>query len=270
MDNSLFWSIYRPDSPDRTSVIFGTMHIGVSNGLLLDKIDRLIKKFHFVFTETSLDKVYNSYMMKTITLSEGNEWSVHLGQKTFKKIKNIFIKAYGVDVGMYQGFRPLIIMGLFYESFNNKGVKSAKLDEHIWQFAESNSCMVRGIESIEEQSRIMQNIPLEYDFNLIKKWGRNITLMNRQLSKLIEVYNQEDINELYKRSIKSLGKLKALMLYHRNVVMADRIATWHDEAPSLFTFGAGHMAGKKGVLTLLKKKGFVIKPYDESNLKYQL
>jgi uncharacterized protein YbaP (TraB family) len=203
-------------------------------------------------------------MLKSITLSEDNVWEDYLGSKTYKKIQKVFIKAYGVDLAMYRSFRPLIIMGLFYEAFNKTGLKSAKLDDYIWQVAESNGCSVKGIESIEEQARIMYSIPLEYDFNLLKKWGRSISSMNRQLKKLIKVYHQEDVNDLYRRSVKSLGKLKALMLHDRNVVMTDRIANWHNEAPALFTFGAGHLAGKKGILTLLKKKGFVIKPYQET------
>jgi uncharacterized protein YbaP (TraB family) len=203
-------------------------------------------------------------MLKAITLAEDNLWEDHLGAKTYKKINKIFIKAYGIDLTMYRSFRPLMIMGLFYEAFNKTGMKSAKLDDYIWQVAKSNGSNVRGIESIEEQARIMYGIPLEYDFKLLKKWGRSISSMNRQLRKLIEVYHQEDVKDLYKRSVKSLGKLKSLMLHDRNVVMTERIANWHNEAPSLFTFGAGHLAGKKGVLTLLKKKGFVIKPYEET------
>jgi hypothetical protein len=41
--------------------------------------------------------------------------------------------------------------------------------------------------------------------------------------------------------------------------MADRIAAYASEGPVFFGIGAGHLAGGKGVLRLLKKAGAVVK-----------
>ena len=82
--------------------------------------------------------------------------------------------------------------------------------------------------------------------------------MNRQLKSLIDLYNKEDILTLYKRSIRSLGSIKKTLLTDRNEAMANRIIQIHEENPALITFGAGHLAGQKGVLKLLKSKGYKI------------
>ncbi len=56
------------------------------------------------------------------------------------------------------------------------------------------------------------------------------------------------------------GKYLDLLLYKRNrnwVAQFDTIAT---KSPTLFAVGAGHLPGAQGVLELLRKKGYTVKP----------
>jgi uncharacterized protein YbaP (TraB family) len=47
--------------------------------------------------------------------------------------------------------------------------------------------------------------------------------------------------------------------------MANRIAEFTNQHTIFAAIGAGHLGGKKGVLRLLKKKGFTVKPIKMSD-----
>jgi uncharacterized protein YbaP (TraB family) len=58
-----------------------------------------------------------------------------------------------------------------------------------------------------------------------------------------------------------------LLLYDRNKRWAEQIPQLAKDNPTLFAVGAGHLGGEKGVISLLRKKGYVVKPLD--NTKYE-
>jgi uncharacterized protein YbaP (TraB family) len=86
----------------------------------------------------------------------------------------------------------------------------------------------------------------------------NVTRFKKKLEDLNTLYKNTDIKQLYKTTKKSMGKLRKLMIYDRNIAMANRMAELSKEKSSFFAIGAAHLPGPKGVLTLLKKQGFKI------------
>ena len=74
------------------------------------------------------------------------------------------------------------------------------------------------------------------------------------------LYEQADIQKLYKVARRSTKGSRRLLLFDRNVIMARRIADLSQEMTLCAAIGAGHLAGKKGVLQLLKSAGFAVKP----------
>ena len=54
---------------------------------------------------------------------------------------------------------------------------------------------------------------------------------------------------------------------YEDILLANRNAAWipimekaMQTKPTFFAVGAGHLGGEKGVLSLLKKQGFVVRP----------
>ena len=78
---------------------------------------------------------------------------------------------------------------------------------------------------------------------------------------MTELYEQSDILKLYKVTRKQAKGMRKILLFNRNDLMAKRIAQFASEQSLFASIGAGHLAGEKGVLRLLKKKhGFKVKP----------
>jgi uncharacterized protein YbaP (TraB family) len=74
------------------------------------------------------------------------------------------------------------------------------------------------------------------------------------------LYLEGDIQKLYKATKKGSGKLRKILLFNRNKIMANRIDQFAKEETFFAAIGAGHLGGEKGVLRLLKLKGWKVKP----------
>ena len=260
MNQGLFWKIYHTDHEDDFSVIFGTIHVSISDQQLIDRVTSIIDRYGVVYTETSLSKSDSNYLFSYIKLKEPYVYGDYFNADQFQKLRKIIMKAANIDLEDYKMFRPIFILGLIYSQLID-GVESdsKKLDDLIWSYAEGQGKSCRGLETIEEQVRIMTQIPYSYDFSQLKKVGRNISTIKRQLNQLIKIYLNEDLRGLYKQSSRSIGSLRPLLLYNRNEIMAERIFNIHTGERCFFSFGAGHLTGNKGVLNLLKKKGLKVK-----------
>jgi Uncharacterized protein conserved in bacteria len=73
-------------------------------------------------------------------------------------------------------------------------------------------------------------------------------------------YAQGDIQGLYKSAKKDAKGMRKVLLYRRNRLMAKRFAEIASREPLFCAVGAGHLAGGKGMLRLLKNAGFSLRP----------
>ncbi len=261
IEKSLAWRIYRPDQPERVSLIFGTIHLAISDDRISDYLAKAITPYDEVYTETELSDEGSAYLNRHIMIDRA-VWHEHLDRRRYDKMRRIFQKTYQVDIEQYRFIRPLLVMSLFYQSPLFGLGRGEKLDQLIHRYALEQGKKVGGIESIYDQVKIMNQIPLSYDFDQMIKWSKHVTKVNQKLKKLIRYYLQQDIAALYRYSSRSLGSHRALLLHDRNQLMADRISEIHDRQPAFFSFGAGHLAGAQGVLALLKHNKYIVKSHN--------
>ena len=86
--------------------------------------------------------------------------------------------------------------------------------------------------------------------------------MKKVFSELISTYKEEDIDKLYKLIKKQpeFEQMETSLLYDRNEKWLEEITQIASKKPTFFAVGAAHLASDKGVLALLKNKGYKVKP----------
>jgi len=197
-----------------------------------------------------------------MNLPEGVTLDSLISPKKFEKISRRFMRMTGYDLMQFNHSIPMQITNFITSIiFSNDRLKS--LDETLFLYAKEQNKILLGIETFEEQLAIMSKIPIKNQVQGLLNAFKSIKQFRKQALKMTDLYVKADIDQLYKSGKKSLGTERKLLLYDRNELMVDRINNMMKEQSIVCAIGAAHLAGKKGVLRLLKKKGYKVKPVFE-------
>ena len=210
-------------------------------------------------TEIPLDKIDVTLLGKSSQLEEEQLISNLLSTSQFNKLEKKLQKSLGLPLRSMVRMKPIMIVNLINEQLL-ADCNPVSMDKCLWQAAKQKGKILRGIETFEEQIALLERIPIKYQLKNLLSIVKNIGKYKRQLLHLAELYDTGDIQKLHKIAKKGLGPIRKFMLKDRNEVMANRIIALAIEQPLFCAIGAGHLAGKSGILRLLKQQGLTIKP----------
>ena len=80
---------------------------------------------------------------------------------------------------------------------------------------------------------------------------------------LVEIYKEQKFSKSLAFMHANMGDMleyKDVLLDNRNKAWIEKIKAFANEKPTLFAFGAGHLGGDNGLIELLKKEGYKVKP----------
>lgn len=259
MKNSLLWEFSRKGSKKR-SFILGTMHVRSDMAFShKNMILALIDSVHTYIGEMDLNDPKLS-QVNTVFTHTDTDLEVALGPKKYVKTRRIILKSFGVDIDSLSHLKPIVIANALAESVLTKD-HDLFLDGFLWNYAMEQNKHMMGLESVEHQADILEAIPLEYQVDALKQIAKNPSKFKHKTRTLAKAYEEQRLDDLYKMSKKSMGGLRKLMMYDRNERMAEKLVSYLD-AHDVCVFvgvGAAHLAGKYGVLSLLKQGGFKVR-----------
>ncbi len=254
----LLWKFYKSD-PNDCHYLFGTMHLATDAAYTYVELAKeYIQKSSLYAAEMDLNDVKNEDMMVYFKLSPDAKFSDFFRPKQYRKYRLLILKSLNIDLDHYLNFTPFFINNLLAE-VSLKRTKNEALDHHLWQYAMNHELEMVGVESFENQLNILKQIPLAFQIKSFKDTVRNISSFRKKINNLNELYRKGDLVQLYKSSRKSMGSIRKMMIYDRNVFMTERIIELSNRKSSFFSIGAAHFAGNKGIIAMLKKNGYILK-----------
>ena len=218
-----------------------------------------------VATELNLNQLTMNVSEDTMDLPEGKTLQSILSPKAYKKIDNLLFKQTGLRLHLFNTSLPMFISNVLAESILAKEMPYS-LDQSIWNFAQEQEKYTLGIETFEEQIAVLKTITIDQQVKGLLAIAKNFKSFRKQTLKIVEIYQTGNIQAIFKHTKKGAKGMRKIMLYNRNIIMADRISEIIQEQTTFCAIGASHLGGKKGVLNLLKQDGFKIKPVHASDL----
>ncbi len=251
------WRLQKEGCPD--SFLFGTMHLQDARAYsFIELAENALQKTQCLYTEVSFQDLSNELMIKSQKFPKGQDLSTLLGEKKFKKVRKILLKVYQTDIEPLKEFLPMILVNQLVAKKLNKDQKHS-LDLYLHLRARELGLNTKGIESITEHLSVLKNVPMKEHKKQMLDFCKKPEKLLKLANKLADLYSQGELMELYKLSKKSMGKLRKPMIYDRNALMTKRMIE-NIETPSFYAIGAGHLAGKKGIIRLLKLKDVRCEP----------
>ncbi|MEM9822144.1 MAG: TraB/GumN family protein, partial [Bacteroidota bacterium] len=224
-----------------------------------DRVFDKIERCEAFATELNLEEANASLDANALDLEEGLSLDQLLTKQQYRKVKKSLLKTTGLNLKLFHHNHPIVVANMMADVVLSKDMPFS-LDQTLWNYAKSLGKIALGIETLEEQIQTMRQIPLDYQLKSLVGTAKNLNKLRKQTLKMAQLYETADIQRIFKSARKSMGGIRKIMLYDRNGIMADRIALLASEQSLCCAIGAAHLGGKKGVLRLLKKKGFRVKP----------
>lgn len=265
----LLWQISGNGAP-KPGYLYGTMH--VSEKLVFNLSDSFfvaLREVDMVALETDHDEWQQ--FTEDINGDDGEEVTVYRsgGYGGRRNYQNLYNESFSFEapesemLGAILSSKPMMTNEFLYRSntYRQEYEEDTYLDLFIFQAGRKLGKRVIGLETIEGSYEAAMRAQIPDDEEEKKN--------NRQYrgyfdaSKMEEAYRNQDLSMLDSlNKLSSPGKnFQRWMLDERNIIMANRIDSVLQSGTALFSaVGAAHLPGEMGVILLLRKKGYTVRP----------
>jgi len=264
LEKTLLWEI-SGNGLTAPSYLFGTMHLLCADDALLSiNLKKAIKETDRIYFEIDMDDM--SQMMgaiKYIRMNDNTRLSDLLTAEEYARIKDYFQQHKTVmPFSMMERLKPYMLTSFISES--GMGCeKTNGMEMTIMQEANKYDKEIKGLETAEFQAGLFDSIPYEKQAKELLQYIDSIDKYKGSTSELVKVYRDQDLEKMEALTMKSesgIGDYMDLLVYNRNRRWADQLQTILKEKPTLVAVGAGHLPGENGMIMLLRKAGFTVKP----------
>ncbi|PKP20262.1 MAG: hypothetical protein CVU05_09490 [Bacteroidetes bacterium HGW-Bacteroidetes-21] len=243
------------------SYLYGTIHITDKRVFSFDST--VTKAFHscdalaleMVMDQIKKEDVEANMLMKTGTLKDlytPEEWE--FTDKAFKEKT-------GSSLMLFMKMKPFFVYSQLLQSGMSKDMPEA-LDMYLLKEYRAKNKPVLGIEVLADQLGAIDQIELKEQAKMLYNALKDTTTNTDQFDGLIDVYLNQDIDKMLEMMNDTTlpEKFNQAFLVGRNVKMAENIAKYSKKQKVFNAIGAAHLPGEKGVIALLRKKGYTVEP----------
>ncbi|MDX1810786.1 MAG: TraB/GumN family protein [Gammaproteobacteria bacterium] len=260
----LLWRIESP-ALSAPSYLFGTIHSDDERVTqLAEPVQQAFDQAKQFALEVELEASASKMVAMKMYYTDGQTLENVIGQPMYQQSVKA-LKTYGIPEDMVAIMKPWAAFTVL--NMPKPGNKPF-LDARLYKDAKAAHKQIIGLESMQEQVDVFDQMPLKYQIAILKTTLENQNDLDSILDETLEVYLSRDLNKMQALNDKYLKLLDAetaqiftdRLLLNRNHHMADRIALLLKKNPTFVAIGALHLPGEQGVIDLLRQKGFNITP----------
>jgi len=265
--NTLLWQI-SGNGLQRPSYLFGTIHMICSeDAILSDSLKAAIERSDIVYFEVDMDNLFEMLgVMRKMKMRNDTTLADLLNKEDYEKVKKYFEgKETLLPFSVLETYKPLLAASMLMEGSSACESPEA-MEEVIMKEAKHRGKTVKGLETMAFQMSIFDTIPYKMQAIQLLKYvddaGRGDT-DNKEYDKLMEAYKDQDLSkleELTKTTDMGIANFTDILLYNRNKNWVEKLKNIMPNSPVVIAVGAGHLPGNKGVISLLRKAGYTVKP----------
>jgi len=274
---SLLWEI-TGNGLNHPSYLFGTMH--VSDKLVFhlgDSFYNAIKSADVVALETNPETWQDDYSKSIFFRNPGSGMDPYRIIEDYPfdnlTINSFAIQSYSDILKAALAVEPSMINGMMYRTYGTQiddFEEDTFLDMYLFQVGKKLGKRVTGVENFQESEKLVMEAYRDMikDQNKKRRSYDYEGLMNNP-KKIEDAYRNGDLDVL--DSLENLSvfsdAFEEKFLYRRNMIQANSIDSIIRKSPLFVGVGAAHLPGRRGVIELLRAKGYHLRPVqmDERN-----
>ncbi len=256
LENSLLWEVSGKGLA-KPSYLYGTVHMICADDFFVnEKTKKAFEAANELVLEINLADTNELAVAKSAAM--GKELlSQKLSKEKLVKLDLLVKRTIGMSVAQLDNYSMATVMSLIaMKSFGCTDLKFYEM-EFIEKAKKSNQ-KILGLETVAFQFQTIENAYNNRDM---------ITMLESinfsETAELVAGYKNENIEAIYNATIDEKlmsEKSKKLMLDNRNINWVAKIPKLMKDKSIFVAVGAAHLAGKYGVINLLREAGYIVKP----------
>ncbi len=254
---SLLWRI-SGNNLDAPSYLYGTIHVKDKRAFeFKDSVLLAFEKCDITALEVDLSQENILKLSQRMIIPDNGTLQDLFTPEEYNIIKMVVEETTGMDISFFSRIKPIGILSLVL-NFQFAYDVDMSVDEYFYSKANEMDKKLIGIETLDEQLDILENIPN----NFIIDYFKDIDNAKEDLEQIIVLYQEADLEKLFKimQKDKSMLMLQKDLVTDGNIKMAGRISELIQEQSAFIAVGAGHLPGKKGIISLLIDEGYRVEP----------
>lgn len=261
---SLFWEI-SGNGLKKPSYLFGTMHVSSKIAFhLSDSFYFAMKNVDAVALELNPD-LWQAQMARLDGLKENYAKFVQAPGGDFLTENSFRINTYAAELKAALSTEPAMINSLLYRSYKAKEdfEEDTFLDMYIFQTGKKLGKRSAGVEDYYETEKVVLDAYADMAKEKKKRYvDMDMEAMKDIGQKIQDAYHSGDLDLLDSLDLltEKSDAFREKFLYKRNEIQAASIDTIMKKSSLFVGVGAAHLPGKRGVIELLRKMGYTLRP----------
>ncbi len=261
-ETSLLWEI-TGNGLEKPSYLFGTIHLICAGDFFLDnRVEKSLRQVEKVVFEIDMDDPsLVADLPSLMTMKNGAGLSSLLSQTSYKRAADFFRDSLATDIAAFEYIRPFLLSGVLLAGIMDCEVKS--YETILSEMAKKNALEVEGLETMADQIALFDVIPEKVQAENILSMIDSIGSAREELRNLVMAYKLQNADLLFKMARESKFSMEGgdeLFLSVRNRKWIPPMTIYMKNSPTFFAVGAAHLAGKDGLIDLLRKGGYTVTP----------
>jgi uncharacterized protein YbaP (TraB family) len=258
-DNGLLWRIN--GATGEPSYLFGTIHVGDPAVLELpDAVSGALDESSAFAMEVLPDPAQMVMFSSLMFFGDGRRLDQLLPGHLYARTVEI-LNGYQLPEQAVAGMKPWAA----FLTMSYPPETQTVLDLQLLERAQLAGAALHGLESMEEQGRVFNDLELPDQVQLLVDTVCHYAVISEDFARMKELYLDRDLRGLYVYGQRHAFEDNALyeriterLLTARNRVMVERMLPLIDSGDAFVAVGAMHLPGSDGILSLLADRGYAV------------
>ena len=262
-ENALLWEI-SGNGLAGPSWLYGTIHMICAEDFQLgDSLRASFSRAEKIYLELDMDDP--SMVLRTLQLSMLKNGSLKdlMSRESYDTLNRFMTDSMHMPLMLFNKMKPFTLMSVLYTKILACD-KTESYEQQFLSMASKEKKEILGLEKLEDQFAVFDQIPDSVEAQMILAMIRDFDGQRREFQKMTDAYKNRDLNTLA-----GLMEESPDMKGYENLLLANRNKNWIPvmqsamaKTPCFFAVGAGHLPGPEGVIALLRKAGYNVRPVE--------
>ena len=262
-NNSLLWEV-SGNGLAEPSFIFGSFHLLCKNDIhFSEQLLKALKGSAEVYFELNLDDP--SVLLGGLLLmnmNQGKKLKDLYSPEEYAKVVQFFKDSLHTSMLLFEGMKPAFLESMLYPKMmpcsNISGV-----EEELMLVAKKEKKKIEGLETIAFQASVFDSIPYAEQAKELLQTIDSLNSFKKLFDTMTSVYKSQQLDEIEKMFSKTefgMEENRDLLLNNRNKEWVKQLKLIMKKQSVFVAVGAGHLVGDLGLINLLKKEGYLLRP----------